>query len=206
MAALALTLYGIYLTLAFGLRGWLQWRRTGDAGFRFGGFAASPAERAGGALFVIALALGLAAPVLELSGGLPLFAWLQLPAAGLALSVLGIAGTLHAQLEMGTSWRVGVDHEERTALRTDGPFRFVRNPIYSWMIVTAAGLALLVPNAASVLGLLALGVGLELQVRLVEEPYLLRTHGEAYAAWARRTGRFVPGLGRLSAPPDPRRP
>jgi protein-S-isoprenylcysteine O-methyltransferase Ste14 len=82
----------------------------------------------------------------------------------------------------------------------------VRNPIVSWMIVTAAGRTLRVPNAASVLGLLALGVGLERQVRLVEEPYLRRTDGEAFGAWARRTGRFVPGLGRHSAHPDPRRP
>ena len=40
--------------------------------------------------------------------------------------------------------------------------------------------------------------GLEIQVRLVEEPHLIRTHGEAYLAWARGVGRFVPGLGRLA--------
>jgi protein-S-isoprenylcysteine O-methyltransferase Ste14 len=37
---------------------------------------------------------------------------------------------------------------------------------------------------------------LEIQVRRVEEPYLLATHGEAYRRYASRTGRFVPGLGR----------
>ena len=197
MPKIALALYLLYLALAFGLRGWLQWRRTGDAGFRFGAFAASPAERAGGILFVLALVLGLAAPVLELLGALSAFEALRAPALGALLALAGIAGTLHAQLEMGASWRVGVDPSERTALRTDGPFRWVRNPIFSWMILSAAGLALLVPNAASAAGLVALVVGIELQVRLVEEPYLLRTHGEAYAAWAARTGRFLPGLGRL---------
>ena len=197
MAPLALTLYLVYLALAFGLRGWLQWRRTGDAGFRFGGFAATPAERAGGILFVLALVLGLAAPVLELAGALGAFESLRAPALGVLLALGGIAGTLHAQLAMGSSWRVGVDPAERTALRMDGPFRWVRNPIFSWMMLSAAGLALLVPNAASMLGLVALVTAVELQVRLVEEPYLLRTHGETYASWARRTGRFVPGIGRL---------
>ena len=200
MARLALALYLVYLALAFGLRGWLQWRRTGDAGFRFGGFSASPAERAGGLLFVLALGLGLAGPVLELTGALRAFEALRTPVLGTLLALAGIAGTLHAQLEMGASWRVGVDPNERTALRTDGPFRWVRNPIYTWMLFTAAGLALLVPNAASVAGLAVLAVGLELQVRLVEEPHLLRSHGAAYADWAARTGRFVPGVGRL----DPR--
>jgi protein-S-isoprenylcysteine O-methyltransferase Ste14 len=198
MARLALALYLVYLALAFGLRGWLQWRRTGDAGFRFGGFAAAPAERAGGLLFVLALALGLASPVLELLGALRAFEALRIPVLGVALALAGIVGTLHAQLEMGASWRVGVDPSERTALRTDGPFRWVRNPIFSWMILTAAGLALLVPNVASLVGLLALVVGIELQVRLVEEPHLLRSHGAAYADWAARTGRFLPGVGRLS--------
>jgi protein-S-isoprenylcysteine O-methyltransferase Ste14 len=204
VAKLTLALYLLYLALAFGLRGWLQWRRTGDAGFRFGALTAPPAERAGALLFVLSLVLALAAPVLALLGALPAFASLQWPILGTLLAVAGIAGTLHAQLEMGASWRVGVDPSERTALRTGGPFRFVRNPIFSWMILTAAGLALLLPNAASLAALVALGVGIELQVRLVEEPYLLRTHGEAYARWAAVTGRFVPGLGRLSAAAPPR--
>jgi protein-S-isoprenylcysteine O-methyltransferase Ste14 len=60
------------------------------------------------------------------------------------------------------------------------------------------------PNGASLVGLLALVVGIELQVRLVEEPYLLRTHGTAYTGWAAATGRFVPGVGRLSASAPPR--
>ena len=197
MASLSLVLFLVYLGLAFGLRGWLQWRRTGDHGFRFGGFAAAPAERAGGVLFVLALALGLAAPLLELTGALRAFEALRAPVLGALLALAGIAGTLHAQLEMGASWRVGVDPSERTALRTDGPFRWVRNPIFSWMLFTAAGLALLVPNVASLAGLLLLGVAVELQVRLVEEPYLRRTHGAAYADWAARTGRFLPGVGRL---------
>lgn len=199
MPTLALALYVLYLALAFGLRSWLQWRRTGDAGFRFGALQASPAERAGALLFVLSLVLGLGAPLLALLGAIPTFVALQWPRVGSLLALAGIAGTLHAQLEMGTSWRVGVDPSERTALRTDGPFRFVRNPIFSWMVLTAAGLALLLPNAASLAALAALVVGVELQVRLVEEPYLQRLHGAAYARWAATTGRFVPGIGRLDA-------
>jgi protein-S-isoprenylcysteine O-methyltransferase Ste14 len=45
--------------------------------------------------------------------------------------------------------------------------------------------------------LVALVVALELQVRVVEEPYLLRTQDEPYAAYASRVGRFVPGVGRI---------
>ena len=99
---------------------------------------------------------------------------------------------------MGDSWRIGVDEEERTALVTSGPFAVVRNPIFAAMLPTSLGLALLVPNVVALAGLAALVIALEIQVRLVEEPYLLRAHGDAYSEYAARVGRFVPGLGRLA--------
>ena len=51
------------------------------------------------------------------------------------------------------------------------------------------------------LGVLLLLVGIELQVRRIEEPYLARVHGTAYADYAARTGRFLPRLGRLTRTP-----
>jgi protein-S-isoprenylcysteine O-methyltransferase Ste14 len=119
---------------------------------------------------------------------------------GLALSVLGLVGLLWSQSSMGDSLRIGVDPSERTALVTAGPFRWVRNPIYSAMLVYVAGVALLVPNAASLIALGALALALDLHVRLVEEPYLATTHGSSYLSYAARVGRFVPGMGKLAPP------
>ncbi len=82
---------------------------------------------------------------------------------------------------------------------TAGPFALVRNPIFSAMVPAFLGLALLVPNIAALAGFAALLVALEVQVRLVEESYLLRTHGARYADYASRIGRFVPGLGKSKA-------
>ena len=65
------------------------------------------------------------------------------------------------------------------------------------MTPTILGLVLMVPSVLAIAGLLALAVALELQVRLVEEPHLLRTHGEEYADYAARVGRFAPRLGFL---------
>lgn len=93
--------------------------------------------------------------------------------------------------------RIGVDDSERTGLITTGPFTLARNPIFTAMAITGVGLALMVPNVISVAGVVLLIVAFHLQVRVVEEPYLLRTHGEAYATYAADVGRFLPGLGRL---------
>jgi protein-S-isoprenylcysteine O-methyltransferase Ste14 len=97
---------------------------------------------------------------------------------------------------MGASWRVGVDAAERTELVTGGLFARVRNPVFTAMTFTAAGLALMVPTVIPALALMVLVVAIELQVRVVEEPYLSVVHGRAYDAYAARAGRFVPGIGR----------
>ena len=64
------------------------------------------------------------------------------------------------------------------------------------MLVTAVGLTAMVPNVVSVVGLVALVVALELQVRVVEEPYLATVHDESYEQYRRRVGRFVPRFDR----------
>jgi protein-S-isoprenylcysteine O-methyltransferase Ste14 len=49
----------------------------------------------------------------------------------------------------------------------------------------------------ALLGYLLLVVAIELQVRFVEEPYLLRVHRDASRDYTRSVGRFVPGIGRI---------
>lgn len=200
MAATALVLYGISLVLTFGVRIAVQLRRTGSTGVL--GFAAdaTPLERFAGVLFVAGLVAGAAAPILALLDVLepiPALNGVAGHAIGIVLAIGGIILTFGAQLAMGDAWRIGVDPEERTELVTSGPFGLVRNPIYSAMIPTVFGLVLMVPNPLAVAAFLALVSALELQVRLVEEPHLLRVHGDAYADYAARVGRFVPGLGLL---------
>jgi protein-S-isoprenylcysteine O-methyltransferase Ste14 len=201
-STLALALYAVYLLLAFGLRTLIQLRRTGSTGFHGLGGRPGSAEWIAGVGFALALLLGAAAPVLALLDAVEPIAALDVTAvhvAGAALAVAGIAATFYAQVAMGESWRIGVDAGERTRLVTSGPFELVRNPIFAAMLPTALGLALLVPSWVAIAGLLGLAVALELQVRVVEEPYLLRVHGDSYADYAARVGRFVPGVGRLRA-------
>jgi protein-S-isoprenylcysteine O-methyltransferase Ste14 len=199
MAPYALALMVIYLALAFGVRVAVALRQTGSTGIS--SLRSAPAiELFGGALFGTAVVLGGINPLLavldvvEPAGDLDK-TWVHV--AGFALTAIGIVGTFSAQMAMGTSWRIGVDPEERTELVTGGVFQLCRNPIYTFMIIALAGFALLVPTWVTAAAGVLLITGLEIQVRLVEEPHLIRTHGEPYRAWASRVGRFLPGLGRL---------
>ena len=202
MGGPVLALYLLYAALGFGLRTFLHWRRTGSSGFN--GISGRPGslERKGGLLFAVALVLGLAAPLLDIAGVLSPIGMVDGSVAhglGFVLFALGLGGTMLAQFAMGDSWRIGVDTSERTALVTGGPFAYVRNPIFTAMLLASAGLMLLVPNIVAVLAFVAFLSAIEIQVRAVEEPYLLGTQGSTYACYAQRVGRFVPGIGMLGS-------
>lgn len=200
MAGWALAFLALYLVLCFGVRSAVQRARTGSTGFKGISGAPGSAEWTGGVLFAVALALGALAPLLDLAGALGPVAALDtevVQAAGGGLFFGGLVSTVIAQAAMGDSWRIGVDHGERTELVVDGPFAYVRNPVFAGMIPVGLGIALLVPNVVALVAVVLLVTALELQTRRVEEPYLLAVHGAVYAGYAARVGRFLPGVGRL---------
>ncbi|MFE6924809.1 methyltransferase family protein [Nocardia sp. NPDC057663] len=202
MAVSALVLYVIFGALGFGWRSWRQYRATGSTGFR--GISGRPGslEWMAGVGFIVAIIVGLAAVALQLGGVLtPIDALTAAPVqtAGFVLAIAGIGATLYAQNEMGESWRIGVDASETTTLVRTGVFGLVRNPIFTAMLVFGAGIASIIPNVVALAAFLLLLVTIELQVRVVEEPYLARVHGAGYRDYCATTGRFVPGIGRSAA-------
>ena len=119
--------------------------------------------------------------------------WIQI--SGIVVAIVGIFATVYAQLDMGDSWRIGVDPGETTTLVRTGVFGWVRNPIFTAMITFGFGIALVTPNLVALAGFLLLVATIELQVRIVEEPYLLAVHGDDYRDYLTNVGRFMPGVG-----------
>jgi protein-S-isoprenylcysteine O-methyltransferase Ste14 len=200
MPVVGLAFLALYGLLAFGGRMVLQVRRTGSTGFNGFRGAAGSVEQTRELLLAAAIVLCVVGgPTLQLVGALgpvQVLAGDVADVLGIVLASVGIAITVVAQLAMGDAWRIGVEPSERTGLVTDGPFAVVRNPIYAAMIPAFAGIALLTPNAVTIAGAILMLVALELQTRLIEEPYLATAHGEQYASYAARVGRFFPGVGR----------
>ena len=75
----------------------------------------------------------------------------------------------------------------------EGPFRFVRNPLYLGTVLHTIALACLMRPEAAVLCIALITL---LQFRLIgrEEPYLLERMGSAYAAYTAAVPRFLPSL------------
>jgi protein-S-isoprenylcysteine O-methyltransferase Ste14 len=201
---LALALWALFGLTAVVARVLIHWRRTGTTGVRGISGRVGSAEWFGGVAFVAATVLGVAAPVLDetdLVDPIGALDGVGTQIGGVVLYVLGLGGLLWSQRALGRSWRIGVDETERTALVTHGPYELVRNPIYTAMTSVFGGLALLVPSVVALASVVLLVIALEMQTRLVEEPYLVNSQGDSYADYAARVGRFLPGAGTL----DPRR-
>jgi protein-S-isoprenylcysteine O-methyltransferase Ste14 len=197
LAAAMLVLFGV---LTFFVRVAIQLRRTGGTGLIGLRKGAGPREWLSGILFIGGMAMSVVSVNLVLNDDLDPIDALDvgvLHAVGIALAALGGLAVFAAQLGMGASWRIGVSDDQETDLVTGGWFRLCRNPIYSSMVVGWMGFALMVPTRLSFIAVVVIAIGLELQVRAVEEPYLLRTHGDEYRRYASRVGRFVPGVGRF---------
>ncbi len=198
MAVVALALFAVFALLGFGWRSWLQYRRTGSTGFR--GVSGRPGsiEWFAGVGFIVAMAAAFFAPVLQLVGAVGPLALLHAPwiqFTGIALAIAGIVATVYSQVDMGESWRIGVDPAETTTLVRQGVFGLVRNPIFTAMLVFGFGIALVTPNIVAIVGCALLVLTIEVQVRVVEEPYLASKHGDTYRDYLASVGRFLPRVG-----------
>ena len=198
MPIVALALFGVFAALGFGWRSWEQRRRTGSTGFRGVSGRLGSAEWFAGSGFVAAPAVAVLASILQLLDVAAPVAvlhspWIQI--GGIVVAIVGIFATVYAQLDMGDSWRIGVDPGETTTLVRTGVFGWVRNPIFTAMITFGFGIALVTPNPVALAGFLLLVATIELQVRIIEEPYLLTVHGDDYRSYLTNVGRFMPGVG-----------
>ena len=207
MPQLALALVLIWFVSLFVVRSVVQWRRTGSTGWKGISGAVGSMEWNAGALTAVGFVGAAVTPLATI------YAWPAsnllvaapvLHVVGAFVATVGIVGALVAQGEMGDSWRVGVDEAEETELVTRGLFRWVRNPIFTFVLLSLAGLVLVLPTVISLLATALAATGIELQVRAVEEPYLRQVHGAAYEDYCARTGRFLPRIGRTSTTGGPR--
>jgi len=128
---------------------------------------------------------------------------LALQGVGLGLWALGLAVGLWAALAIGAYGAVSgvtVDHE----LVSDGPYRYIRHPIYTALIAIAVGTTL-VFRSYLLLGVAALSTFTHLWWAAAEEKLLGSPDGlgRVYDTYASSTGRFLPRVRRSRPPTGP---
>jgi protein-S-isoprenylcysteine O-methyltransferase Ste14 len=102
---------------------------------------------------------------------------------GISVLALGYVGTLWCYATIGDNWRIGVNRDEKTALATTGPYRFVRHPIYVFQVLMLVGVWLLLPTVWSVI-LVVVDLACIIFKAREEDQYLLNVHGDVYRRYA----------------------
>lgn len=109
---------------------------------------------------------------------------------GLVLMASGLIWTATAQMQMGRSWRIGIDTENKTKLVEKGLFGVSRNPIFLGMRIALLGFFLVMPNAVTLVAVALADTLMQIQVKL-EEEFLTGVHGEIYKEFCGRVRRWI---------------
>lgn len=196
--------------LVVALTVWAYWLRVGAMVVRarrrqhrdVGLVPERPVERAMWLVFVPLVALWCALPWLGLTRAAGPFAVPAFAGDGIAypalrwLAALGAVAcllvTIRCWRRMGRHWRMDIS-DDNTSLITDGLFARIRHPIYAFGIGMMLATAIVLPTLPMLLVAAVHVVWMNVKARN-EEVHLARMHGDAYARYVQRTGRFLPRL------------
>ncbi len=109
---------------------------------------------------------------------------------GVLFILFGSLLAIIAQFQMGDSWRIGINHQEKTALVTNSLYQYSRNPIYLGLLTSFLGFFLIVPNVLSLCCLLFSYPSVEIKIRM-EEQYLIEKHGKAFQDYMEKVRRWI---------------
>ena len=122
----------------------------------------------------------------------PLAIW---PAAlGAALTFAGLAFCVWARVTIAANWSSDVQLKRDHELIVEGPYRWVRHPIYTGLLMMFAGTALAVGEWRAALAVAVAAAAFWRKLGL-EEALMRRQFGEAYSQYAARVPALIPFVG-----------
>jgi protein-S-isoprenylcysteine O-methyltransferase Ste14 len=122
-------------------------------------------------------------------GVIPLVAPIAWAAA--VFCVIGLAFAVWARVTLGRNWSGVVTLKEGHELVERGPYRFVRHPIYTGMLIMFFATALARGHLSGFVGTLLMFASFWIKLH-DEEKLMLQQFPERYADYRRRTKRIIP--------------
>ena len=112
--------------------------------------------------------------------------------SGIAMLVTGLSFAIWARWHLGSNWSGTVTLKDDHTLVRTGPYRYVRHPIYSGLLLGVCGTAVVIGEWR---GIIALGLVLAAVVykSRIEERRMRETFPE-YEAYRRETAALIPFL------------
>lgn len=118
---------------------------------------------------------------------------LWVDAVGIFVTLAGLAFAVWARAYLGGNWSSSVTVKVNHQLIRSGPYRWVRHPIYSGMILAMLGTALVRAQVRGLVAVVLLYMGFKIKSK-IEEQAMTTTFGAEYAEYSRSTGAIVPRL------------
>jgi protein-S-isoprenylcysteine O-methyltransferase Ste14 len=115
-----------------------------------------------------------------------------LKAVGLVVFVIGLAVAVWARICLGRNWGMPMSEKDEPELVTSGPYRFVRNPIYTGLLLGVLGTAL-ATNLVALVAFAVLGAYFIYSAK-VEEGILVKAFPTTYPSYRARTKLLIPFL------------
>ena len=116
------------------------------------------------------------------------WAWL-----GFALLLFGLAFACWARVALGRNWSATVQLKQDHELVVVGPYRWVRHPIYTGMLLGLLGTALVIGEWRGLLALALAAAAFWFKLRH-EEAWMRERFGAAYMDYMRHTKALIPGV------------
>jgi protein-S-isoprenylcysteine O-methyltransferase Ste14 len=110
---------------------------------------------------------------------------------GAALTLAGLSFTVWARVFLGGNWSGIVTVKEGHELITGGPYRFVRHPIYTGLLLAFCGSALARGEWRGVLAVCLVFAALWRKLR-IEEQWMRERFGSQYQQYSRRVAALIP--------------
>jgi protein-S-isoprenylcysteine O-methyltransferase Ste14 len=115
-----------------------------------------------------------------------------LETAGVVLMWLGLATRGWAVAALGASFRTTVEVDADQAVVSTGPYRWIRHPSYTGLLLIVAGYGVASGSLPALAVCLVLPVPAIVRRIHVEEAELNRVLGDAYRSYQARTARLIP--------------
>jgi protein-S-isoprenylcysteine O-methyltransferase Ste14 len=110
---------------------------------------------------------------------------------GLLVVLVGVAFSVWARLMLGDNWSNRVTVKENHTLVRGGPYRIVRHPIYSGILLGMLGSALQRGGIRCFAGVLICGFSFWLKTQ-AEERFMVQSFGEEYLQYRRKVKALAP--------------
>jgi protein-S-isoprenylcysteine O-methyltransferase Ste14 len=178
---------------------WLLWL----AYWTFAARQAKPTSRteslASRASHILPLGIGIALLFTDVPGSYLAGSWLPRGAwtfwIGFALVAAGVGFSIWARVHLAGNWSGTVTLKQGHSLTRTGPYRLVRHPIYTGLLVGVLGSAINNGTRHALLGLLFVAIAFWRKIG-IEEQFLGGQFGEDYARYRAEVPALIPGLHR----------